>query len=256
MRPVRTFRRRLGSSPAPTLRKIGFCHFGSSHPNNRISSLKTSLMKAAETTALDDALIVIPEAFNIHGGYLDNLHPRLLDSSIYESLLKLSSELKAAFVAGLIVNGGRQPQYSCAYLIDGEISKLLSCKKDDDKTGNYDPCMFDCDQPLLHRGACLAALICMDASNGPDSERGMQLLNRVRHWRAANQILSIPSHMSAYNSQSVAAAWAKHVHVVLANSYPWMPSVIHLRGADQPLLFQDSDDQVKIVSLYDQGSPS
>lgn len=206
-------------------------------------------MKAAETTALDDALIVIPEAFNIHGGYLDDPRPRPLDSSIYESLLKLSSELKAAFVAGLIVNGGRKPQYSCAYLIDGEIYELLSCKKEDDKTGNYHPCISDRDQPLLHRGVCLAALICMDASGGPNSERGTQLLNRVRHRQTATTILSIPAHMSSYSSQSVAAAWAKHVHVVLANSYPWMPSVIHLRGSDQPLSFQGNEDQVSIVSL-------
>jgi hypothetical protein len=192
---------------------------------------------------------VLPEAFNVHGGYLNDPYPRSLDSSIYESLLKLSSELKAAFVVGLIASGGRKPQYSCAYLIDGAIYKVLSCKKSDDKTGNYHPCIFDRDQPLLHRGVCLAALICMDASGGPNSERGMQLLNRVRHWRTTATILSVPAHMSSYSSQSVAAAWAKHVHVVLANSYPWVPSVIHLRGSDQPLSFQGSEDQVRIVSL-------
>src|SRR6185437_12977139 len=150
---------------APDINKVGFFHCCNNDATSAIRSLSEYLEEARKY--LDECLIVIPEAFNLWPYKKDN---KSSDPSVRNCLKKLSEIFKVAFVAGLIENReGEKLGYNSAYLIDGDLCKVLSCKTGCDGVGAYKSCVSE-DTPFPHRGICIAALICMDASNNPRTE--------------------------------------------------------------------------------------
>ena len=149
----------------PTIGKIGFFQFGDSNKSEPVNSLASELDKAASIyQGVTNSLIVLPEALNVLNDYMTPSDP---DPSVARGLKEISLRLGVVFVAGLVIEGRKGQCYSCGCLIDGDMCRILSCKTDDDRTHNYQPypCVFD--QPALHRGVCIAALVCNDATENP-----------------------------------------------------------------------------------------
>src|SRR5690348_11956483 len=84
----------------------------------------------AKGTNLDNALIVVPEAFNIKKEYFGKERPNV-DVIVLKELAKTSEDCCCAFVAGLIIadTPGIDPPYSSAYLIDGKETCQPLCRK-------------------------------------------------------------------------------------------------------------------------------
>lgn len=215
----------------------------------RISSLRSALFEASQTKSISDCLIVLPEAFNIHGGYRDDPRPRPLDSSIPEALIRLSKEFRVAFVAGLIESRRQQQRYNCAYLIDNATWHLLCCKEQSDGTCNYDCCAANCNQPVSHRGLWIAALICLDAGTSEFSERGMQIRAGIAENEPKQAVLCIPAETLSINTEFTAQRWAANFHTLIANCNPLPPSVIHMKAASEPSLTQGDNNWIEIKDL-------
>jgi predicted amidohydrolase len=224
--------------PAP-IEKIGFFHFGDTDKSDPVGSLVCEMGQAtAPSQDFKNALIVLPEALNILGDYKTRGDP---DPSVLDRLKEVSRNLEIVFVVGLIVERRNRRRYSYACLIDGDICRILSCKTDCDWSHNYRPHrVFD--QPVLHRGVCIAALICHDAAERtpagefePKTRRHAMLVHRIQARRdGAPLLLCIPARMNALSSEAVAEHWMsqlKNCAVIVANGTPAYPSIIHFGGA-------------------------
>ncbi len=161
---------------------VGFFHFAVEH-DKPIRSLRGALLERPEEEVLD-SLVVLPEAFNIRRPYSDNEPEPDTDPGILAELSSVSECFKVAFVAGLIIRGEEgvnlERPYSAAYLIDARFPidrrpDALMCYKaqpDDTCRGrlrNYTPYgderngrTPDKANPIQHRGALIAAAICVD----------------------------------------------------------------------------------------------
>lgn len=275
-------KRQPGSKDAQPIKRVGLFHFATADSDDPIETLTTSLRdaqtlsrdgKTTENERLDDCLLVLPEAFNLRGPYCCDIdaYP---DQSIATSLVNISLKEKIAFVVGLIDDSADKALgHSSAYLIDsvhlieGEGRKRLSCKMREDWSGNcrarYSVCSQPSDTTVLHRGVCVAALICMDASNDPlPSHDVKEKLNEValiekRHQTLIDRIdkqpavLCVPSRMRATSSEMVAKYWRNKLPskaaIVVANATSTQPSVI-MPGADQPPRYEH-ENKVCIVNF-------
>lgn len=231
------------------LQRIGFFHYGSADKAAPSDSLRASL-KDASAGDLRDSLIVLPEAFNIVGEYHCTTSKR--GPSIARDLREISREFNIAIVAGLVDEDcGEMPGCSSAYLIDGRICKLLSHKNEDDGSHKYKPCGTDCDTPLLHRGICVAALICMDADKSDLrlQERHRAMLRGICGVDAPRAVLCVPAHMTTIESKQLAEQWSININIVVSNSGVSKPSVIRLAGNPQSICHAGSDNRVCVKDL-------
>jgi hypothetical protein len=256
-------RHQPASACAPTIKRIGFFHFATAGTGDPVESLRESLQKKAEgreeatkNKCFDDCLIVLLEAFNFRGEYSGKVDASLYPS-IKNKLADLSSERKVAFVVGLIEESAyNKSGYSSAYLIDGkEVCERLSCKTAEDwpepSLARYRPRWSPCDKTILHRGVCVAALVCMDGSDSPTKAKNMNGINEERrkgdqiahrHKALLDQIdehggtpavLCIPARMLSLSSEAVATCWrerAPRIAIVVANATSAYPSVIRFDG--------------------------
>jgi hypothetical protein len=236
--------------------KIGFFHSGDTDRSDPVKSLARGLDKAASTGQdIRNSLIVLPEALNMLNDYMTRGDP---DPSVVGMLKEISMSRRVVFVTGLIIESKKGQRYSCACLIDGDICKILSCKTDEDGSHNYQPYPGVFDQPTLHRGFCIAALVCHDASERtPDG--------RCRTWRhgvlacqieerrhGAPAVLCVPGRMNALSSEAVAEHWCcylKNCAVVVANGTPRQPSIIRFGG--QLVCPEKHENTVCLYSLAD-----
>ena len=139
--------------------------------------------------------------------------------------------------------------YSCAYLIDGDILRLLTRKVEDDGSRNY-YCSDICDSPCFHRGICIGALICMDAGDfnvRKLSNRYASFLRSFDSWFPAQTVLAIPAHFMSYASEAVAMSWTPDIAVILANSSPRQPSVIRI--GEETSSFSEATNAICIKPL-------
>jgi predicted amidohydrolase len=132
----------------------------------------------AKGTALEDTLIVLPEAFNIKTCYFSRDKPDI-NPAICDELADRSQTHGCAFVAGLIIDDtpGVYPCHSSAYLIDGVSTQMLLARKgckDDAEVSSVREANRDWapkytalgsfkSNSIKYRGIALGALICMDA---------------------------------------------------------------------------------------------
>lgn len=213
---------------APDINKVGFFHCCNNDATSAIKTLSEYLEDAR--IHLSDCLIVLPEAFNLWPYNKDNKSP---DPSVRNCLKKLSEIFKVAFVAGLIENReGEKLGHNSAYLIDGDLCKVLSCKTGCDGVGAYKSCVSE-DTPFPHRGICIAALICMDASSNScnrgstnEQQKAMtqfnQRRNRIKEGTKNHRVaFCIPSRMEQTDTTGLAKEWSEQLPnavVVLANA--------------------------------------
>ena len=110
----------------------GFLHFAKGY-DAPLATLDAGLERCSaangENNTISDALIVLPEAFNIGKAYYDN-NPPSTDPAFLSELSQRSIFNGCSLVAGLIVDDcpGISPPYSSAYLVDGAEITLLSRK--------------------------------------------------------------------------------------------------------------------------------
>lgn len=198
------------------LSKIGFFHYGQAHatPLPTLKDAIADVQRRCGKDVLNNALVVLPEAFNIQKPYFDESPPNT-NQDILSSLAGVCSCLGCAFVAGLIIDDlpGVSPPHSSAYLIDGDDPpRLLSRKKKKDDTeltsvrdrgwrANYTAYNDFYTVPVHHRGLAIVALICLDAEpdhEDPDSYvRRFERVNKgLRGLGASHNVVCIPARMS------------------------------------------------------------
>ena len=155
-----------------------------------------------------------------------------LDTSIENCLKELSHRYNVALVAGLIEKGDSGGLgYSTACLIDRGLCHVLSRKSEIDWLVDYQPYPGIYNKALPHRGVCIAALICMDASSNPvgPPKCKMEAMKRFCDRAAAikNQVpkgqrvaFCIPSRMEQTDTAGVFIVWSELLSdsvVILAN---------------------------------------
>lgn len=190
-------------------------------------------MAASRYTSPERSLIVLPEAFNLGREYDPNARPKaapLLDERVVlQQLRTLAETHHAAFVVGIIETTTRR---NVAYLVDGQIPRLICEKFTDDGSQEYQPGAEVCagENPLDYCGVGLAALVCADVI---DNRSGGQILGaKVAYERrqevfsklltASTRVLAVP----AYMNMSLQEPRADGIGLVLANARPHNDSII------------------------------
>lgn len=228
------------------LKNIGVFHFCSEDRTQPLESLRISIQEAGGKAALKDSLVVLPEAFNILTKYESSSGTSDTDPIVISRLKDLAEEFELAFVAGLIVKEPTAPGLapSSAYIIHSSCCALLSRKmgRDDMADVAYAPVTDGHDCPVILGQACIAALICMDATALPS----LQTNNRARHAALRDRmaklgstcpIFCVPAYTKYFSTTGIATEWPDF-HFVLANGFPGSsqnnghPSVIWIKGRD------------------------
>ena len=209
-----------------TLNKIGFFNFGEKAKDKPLDSLQNELSKHP---GLSDCLLVLPEAFNVKGGYLSYQKGECADPSVCAELQNISTGLGVVFVAGLIDPEG----CNSAILIDGAYCRVLS-RKD---------CQFD--EPIAHRGLRIAALVCNEADysggNSRRERRRDKVLNAIEALPAGPIVLCVPACLSHPIAEKVVRLWEEPDAMVIANSHLQCASVIRIKpNTPEPLQRNDS----------------
>jgi len=150
---------------------VGFFHFGTDH-EHPIPALRSAIDEfKGRGGILKDALIVLPEGFNLKRYYGDDDDTANFDTAILDDLARASESAACAFVAGLIIadTPGVDPPYNSAYLIDGhQRIQLLARKTGEDHTVsgspyrnycNYTPHSSFKSEVVCYRGVVVAALV-------------------------------------------------------------------------------------------------
>jgi hypothetical protein len=201
------------------LTKVGFFHFVQSY-EEPIPALTDAFRNTQERYGQDvthDALIVLPEAFNIRKRY-DHQTPPNVDPAILNDLAQMSNGFRCAFLAGLIIRDapGVDPPYSSAYLIDGFTEPQLLCRKvgrDDFEVSrahcfgsiaNYTACAEQRCRPIQHRGIAIVAVLCMDARYEESTDltperftdRCVRIVQDLRRLDGPNEVVCVPACMS------------------------------------------------------------
>jgi hypothetical protein len=228
-----------------SIKRVGFFHFGGNDKSDPVGSLQTEIGKFSGVQ-LTDSLIVLPEAFNVRGGFY-NAEPNL-DPHAYFRLLNLAISRRMTFVAGLIdgVRGANS-----AYLIGGTCSPiLLSRKRSPGWDRLYTPSMRDETTAVVHGGLGITALICDDASYiGQSAEGRNEIIARVKKSGARRNLLCVPAHMSITDSVGVAALWWGLIPVVIANGCATHPSIIRYGDVEQVSPRYRDENEIKLCDL-------
>jgi hypothetical protein len=225
------------------IQKIGFFHFVTS--TDPVETLEAEIQKKDEGY-VTDALVVLPEAFNIgvpYWGEKIERDPPKTEPIVLFKLQKLCERFTMSLVAGLIIKtpNGPDPPYSSAYLIDSEGFGLLCHKMGDDRTAvrqsggetcrpNYTRCPDGCDahNVTIYRNLAIAALICMDAfvdykfqaycANEERHERLNKMLTSVAD-SGARSVVCVPGRIKCGQERPIAGIFHGS-YIIVANSPP------------------------------------
>jgi hypothetical protein len=222
------------------LNRIGAFHFGSPNRELPVKSLEASLKQASETEAINGALIVLPEAFNICSPYEPDHVAYPSEPNVRDSLERLCVQFDVSFVSGLIVKDSDGPQlpFNSAHLITSTSCQLLSRKQGKDDLAGilYEPCREGVNRTSRWGEIGIAALICIDAILYPQPHNPFvshqELHDRVRAGldtlSPVSRLLCVPARNRYFESAGLAEYWTD-MHFVLANAGP-KPSVIRAKG--------------------------
>jgi len=192
------------------LKAVGVFHFGNPDKSGPLGSLKETLATAPDPT---DTLIVLPEGFNVPGGFYPGNDP---DPSVRSALLELSEAQGIAFVAGLIDD---DPRYNSAYLIDAackESIRLLSRKRQQPGQNYISDPQYE-SEPVLHRGFGIASLICFDFTDC-DKHKRPALIDHPAWAECGRRILCVPACSTGRCCLKKAAGnWVQSVCIAAAN---------------------------------------
>lgn len=216
------------------IRKLGVFHCGKGIIDEPPI---TTLERVFRETTQDpyDAMIVLPEAFNLKGAYLASAKYEF-EASTGPRLRKLAKRHGVAFVVGLIeASPGR---FSSVYLIAPDLCHLLGRKTSIDDTAkgqNGTSPLYqkscECDTPLPYAQLVVAALICIDTD-----EAGRPKSLRLK-LPVGDPTICVTARTYKLNTRKVAEDWTG-THFALANAFPGSgsvpqqsPSIIAVRGA-------------------------
>jgi len=257
--------------PPPNLIRGGFFHFGKDHHRPPLEVLESALALAVQRFgSLSDALVVLPEAFNIDKRYYYTADKILdYDPSVLDGLKGLSANFKCAFVAGLIIrdSSGVVPPYSSAALIDMSVPSpncgVLSLKTKDDGSHKYTPHHEFYSRPLVWRALGIVALICLDAQSDQEDhghfrERFQKLGDEFKSRKCHTSVVCIPMHMSnglggGYPGTKLTARYGLSGSVwIAANSHVAVNSfVADIDGLIQEPVGTGEENKIEICSLAD-----
>jgi len=184
-------------------KRVGFFHFVQ-NPHDPFGSLERALKDKSTDYRSGDisgSLIVLPEAFNLGKPYYHPQHPKTTWTPggarfplwiALEQLRTSAATHDVVFVAGLVGE-----QFSSAYWVDRDgPPRLMGHKLGDDRSGNYRiPCGGYEDRLVELCGACVGALICLDALDAGESaviRRRENLISHIRNRDRLHGILCVP----------------------------------------------------------------
>jgi predicted amidohydrolase len=221
-----------------SIKRIGFFHFGSDAKTDPVGSLEAKLNSASDPK-LRDTLLVLPEAFNVRGGFYSTLPE--LDHGACSRLRTISAERRVVFIAGIIDSIGGS---NSAYLFDGRSDpKFLTSKANGGRDGLYAGCEAAF-TPINCGGLGIGVLICDDAMWSSYGEPQQRILTSIKGLGMEHSFLCIPACMSDTDAFGVARRWGTSISVVLANGDKRRPSVlIHNR---HPEIAQERLDKNEI----------
>jgi predicted amidohydrolase len=205
--------------------KIGFFHFGNGH-GAPMRALRCELRKKAPED-LKNALVVLPEGFNIGKCYHDSKAEVNPEPNVTRALKSEALKYEIMFVAALILES-QQKKRSSAYLINADGESPLCHKMVPDGMGDYDPCRDCCDEnnPRAYGGALVGCLICADSDpprplswREPNEERARlsAVINKMRSRTTTPTILCIPAHPHTLSGGGAPSAWPNYT-VIFASS--------------------------------------
>ena len=202
-----------------SIERVGFFHFGSDRKDDPVGSLEAKIAEcAAHQTG--NSLMVLPEAFNVRGGFYAT--DPALDLDAFSRLQALSVRHGITFVAGIIDRLGGS---NLACLIDGNCPPVvLSRKQAGGRDCLYTPSSGDHTIAALLAGIGITALVCDDAGYAARAEADRA--------RAARNVLCVPAYMTITDSAAIANLWADSITVILANGCASYPSVIRHEGRE------------------------
>ena len=212
------------------LKRVGFFHFvdGRADP---VGSLRAAIEIKARARDVTGSLIVLPEAFNIGMNYYDEGCPDY-DPCVLSLLRDIASLYRVGFVAGLVIEDGAgpTPPHSSVYYVDGDVQRLICHKHGSDNRESAVYTAFDSDDcditnPIEQKGACIAAMLCMDIEQ---TERREDLVKKAASSSQPIRAFCIPAHMSPQWQRGLQRKTRLDsslpdeslVHVVVANSNP------------------------------------
>lgn len=200
------------------LRFVGVFHFGNRDKSCPIRSLETELERWEH--GVENSLLVLPEGFNVPGGYYDGPGPA---ASTRRKLLALSEKYQVAFVTGLIEERparGYPKGFNSAYLVDASSDEqftLLSQKRRDydERICSSNPDGFR--RAVVYKGVGVAALICTDFTECEEDDR----TTLVEHSGWAGRpikVLCVPAY-STHRGLLIgrSAAWKGGICIAAAN---------------------------------------
>jgi hypothetical protein len=210
-------------------RRVGAFHFGDPDKSCPARSLESVLEMESD---LQNSLIVLPEGFNVSDGYYGGTGPT---PSIRQKLIALSRKHQIAFVAGLIeesVAGVSAKGFNSAYLVDGDVVRLLSHKRKDyaEKICSSKP--GGCREPICYKGLGIASLICTDFINCGEEDRSA-LINHSGWAGCRMKLLCVPAY-STHKAELPYAAeqWGRKVHIAVANGTDAANSLVRIDGQE------------------------
>jgi hypothetical protein len=201
---------------------ISFFHFAQGY-GNPLAALHAELVKHADLT---DALLVLPEAFNLGRPYAQHGIPSIHRDEILRALSKIYNARKISFVVGLLEPGANP--LSSAYFV-GEGASALMCHKETPDGADYQACLMQPDHynPVFLPYSAVVAVICVDVNC---SARCEKLAKTALAAKKQSTIVCIPASMYNEGGWFGGATLGNSLnfpsrsdgdqcHVVLANSY-------------------------------------
>jgi hypothetical protein len=136
-----------------SIEQIGFFHFGSDKKDDPLGSLERMMTECPDSQTAN-SLLVLPEAFNVRGGFYTS-NPAL-DRDALPRLHALSVRRGITFVAGIV---DRIKGSNVAYLIDGDCPPVALSRK---QTAGRD-CLYEVTDRRHNR-----RIVCRHWNHGAD----------------------------------------------------------------------------------------
>jgi hypothetical protein len=202
----------------------GFFHLATGHAFP-ICSLLAALDQEPDPS---EALIVLPEAFNLGRPYYESGPPDINRDYVIDDLFRICRTRGVKFVVGLIEprpETGERP-LSSAYFVDEAGGRLICHKELWDGVGHYTGCPIepDRDNPIVLDDACILTVICRDIEN---SARCRRIDKDARCAARPQNFVCIPAAMSRSDwfgprreSPLYVPEFTARVHLIVANSDP------------------------------------